>query len=241
MDAAERTQIETPRAAPTERVDDATRLERLRRGDEAAFAELIDRYHGALLRLAQAFVPSRAVAEEVVQEAWIGVLEGIDRFEGRASLKTWIFRILINQAKTRGARERRQSAPADGGDGSLSEAGAYTAEEPAVDPARFQATGDRAGHWAEPPRAWDDATPERLLLSKETGALLERAIEALPPNQRQVVVLHDVQGVEPKEICALLEITEVNMRVLLHRARSRVRRALEAYVDHGGGGPGGSR
>jgi RNA polymerase sigma-70 factor (ECF subfamily) len=235
MDAAEHAQTETRPAAPAPPADDAALLDRLRRGDEAAFAALIDRYHGALLRLAQSFVPSRAVAEEVVQEAWIGVLEGIDRFEGRSSLKTWIFRILINQAKTRGARERRLATPA--ADPGAGEAGAGAADEPAVDPARFQSHGPWIGHWAEPPRAWDDQTPERLLLSKEAGALLERAIEALPPTQRQVILLHDVQGVEPKEICALLEVTEVNLRVLLHRARSRVRRALETYIDRGGGKP----
>lgn len=228
MDAAPPPQIDSPPAAPAP-PDDAALLARLRRGDEAAFAALIDRYHGALLRLAQSFVPSRAVAEEVVQEAWIGVLEGIDRFEGRASLKTWIFRILINQAKTRGARERRLAAPA------AADPPPVEPDEPAVDPARFADSGPWAGHWIAPPRSWDDHTPERLLLSKEAGVLLERAIEALPPNQRQVVLLHDVQGVEPKEICALLEITEVNLRVLLHRARSRVRRALETYIDGAGG------
>src|SRR5438128_7271133 len=138
-------------------------LERLRQGDEAAFASLVDRHHGALLRLAMAHVSDRSIAEEIVQETWIGVLEGLDRFEGRSSLKTWIFRILTNKAKTRGVRESRHVSfsPLDGVD--------YGFDEPAVDQARFQSTGYWVDHWAVPPSKWDEETPEKRLLSKESG------------------------------------------------------------------------
>lgn len=197
----------------------------LRRGDEAAFASLVDRHHSSLIRLAMAHVSDRSVAEEVVQETWIGVLEGLNRFEGRSSLKTWIFSILTNKAKTRGVRESRHvSFSAVGAPGGES-------DEPAVDPSRFLASGLGAGHWALPPHPWDEDTPEKLLLSKEGGAYLDKAIQALPPNLRQVLVLRDVEGLGSKEVCALLEISEANQRVLLHRARSRVRRALEHYLE----------
>ncbi|MEW6683351.1 MAG: sigma-70 family RNA polymerase sigma factor [Nitrospirota bacterium] len=202
-------------------------LAALRGGEEAAFASLVDSYHAVLLRLAKGFVRSHEVAEEVVQETWVGVLEGLDRFEGRSSLKTWIFRILINRAKTRGVRESR-SVP-------FSSLGSSDEDphEPAVDPARFQTTGPWVDHWASPPNSWDEGTPERLLLSKEAGEYLVKAIEALPPNQRQIILLRDVEGLDAKETCSLLEIGETNQRVLLHRARSKVRRALEQYLDGG--------
>ena len=133
-------------------LEDAKQLRALRNGDEAAFAALVDRYHGPLLRLAMAFVPSHAVAEEVVQETWLGVLEGLSRFEGRSSLKTWIYRILINRAKTRGIRESRSVPFSPLG------ASAEDADEPAVDPSRFRSTGYWVDHWAEPPGVWDDDT-----------------------------------------------------------------------------------
>jgi RNA polymerase sigma-70 factor, ECF subfamily len=210
--------------------DDARQLRSLRDGDEAAFSALVDRYHGPLLRLAMAFVPSHAVAEEVVQETWLGVLEGLSRFEGRSSLKTWLYRILINRAKTRGARESR-SVP-------FSPLGASSedAEEPAVDPARFRSTGYWIDHWAEPPGLWDDDTPEKLLLSKEGLAQIEKAIAALPPTQRQVITMRDVEGLSSGEVCNILALSETNQRVQLHRARSRVRRALARYLE-GGGSP----
>ncbi len=202
-------------------------LERLRRGDEAAFAFLVDRHHKALLRLAMAYVSDRSVAEEVVQETWIGVMEGLDRFEGRSSLKTWIFRILTNKAKTRGVRESRHV--------SFSTVGASDDEagEPAVDPSKFKPTGPWAGYWASYPQPWDEDTPEKLALSKEGCAFLEKAIENLPPNLRQVLVLRDVEGLDSKAVCDMLAVSEANQRVLLHRARSRVRRALEKYVEGG--------
>jgi len=208
--------------------DDAKQLRSLRDGDEAAFAALVDRYHGPLLRLAMAFVPSHAVAEEVVQETWLGVLEGLSRFEGRSSLKTWLYRILINRAKTRGVRESR-SVP-------FSPLGASSedAEEPAVDPARFRSTGYWIDHWAEPPGLWDDDTPEKLLLSKEGLAQIEKAIAALPPTQRQVITLRDVEGLSSGEVCNILALSETNQRVLLHRARSKVRAALEEYLKEAG-------
>jgi RNA polymerase sigma-70 factor (ECF subfamily) len=185
----------------------------------------VDQYHASLLRLALTFVPSQAVAEDVVQETWIGVLNGLPRFEGRSSLKTWIFRILTNQAKTRGARERR-SVPFSSLAGPDNENA-----EAAVEAARFRTGGEFAGHWTAPPRPWEQDTPEALLLSSEARARIQEAIDALPPNQRQVITMRDLEGWSAAEVCNTLEISETNQRVLLHRARSRVRRAVERYVD----------
>lgn len=202
--------------------DELRLIAALRERDESAFAELIERYHSSLVRLAMSFVSSRAVAEEVAQEAWLGVLKGIDRFEGRSSLRTWIYRILTNTAKTRAQREARSIPFASlGGDD----------DEPAVDPGRFLPAGDRgAGHWTSFPQRWDEL-PESRLLSVETRSVIDRAIEQLPPTQRQVIRLRDVQGFSSAEVCDLLELSEANQRVLLHRARSKVRRALEAYLS----------
>jgi RNA polymerase sigma-70 factor (ECF subfamily) len=206
--------------------EDAAFLQALRNGDETAFASLVDRYHAPLLRLARAFVPSEAIAEEVVQETWIGVLEGLSRFEGRSSLKTWIFRILTNQAKTRGVRESR-SVP-------FSPLGRDEDDrsEPSVDPSRFRTSG-LVDFWETYPQHWDDDTPERLALSKEALGHIGKAIEALPPMQRQAITLRDVEGLNAEEVCNVLGISETNQRVLLHRARSRVRRALERYLEGG--------
>ena len=195
--------------------DDRALVEALRRGDEEAFAALVDRYSRPMLRLAATYVRSPAVAEEVVQEAWLGVVAGIDRFEGRSSLKTWIFRILTNTAQTRGAREAR-SVPFS----SLEREGEG---EPAVDPDRFIAEG----MWASPPLLWD--VPEERLLSRETRERVEQAIETLPPMQRAVISLRDVEGWSSEEVRNVLELSETNQRVLLHRARSRVRSELEKY------------
>ncbi len=202
-------------------------LERLRGGDEFAFASLVDRHHGALVRRARAYVSDHSIAEEVVQETWIGVLEGLDRFEGRSSLKTWIFSILTNKAKTRGVRESRHVSfsPLEASDDSP--------EEPAVDPKRFRTTGHWAGYWASYPQPWDENTPEKLLLSKEGTAFLEQAIEALPAKLRQILVMRDVEGLTSEEACNIFGISETNQRVLLHRARSRVRKALEKYLEGG--------
>jgi RNA polymerase sigma-70 factor, ECF subfamily len=202
---------------------DVASLAALRAGDEHAFAALVDRYGPQMLRLAMLHTPSRAVAEEVVQEAWIGVLQGLDRFEGRSSLKTWIFRILINRAITRGTQEHR-SIPFSSF-ALLDDPGG-----PAVDPARFLDEGARnPGHWAAPPSRWD--APEDRLAGRETLDRIRAAIEGLPASQRTVITLRDVLGWTSKEVCNALEITETNQRVLLHRARSTVRRSLEEYLD----------
>jgi RNA polymerase sigma-70 factor (ECF subfamily) len=208
--------------------DERALVERLRAGEDDAFAQLVDRYSAGMLRLAMLHVPTRAAAEEAVQEAWLGVLEGIDRFEGRSSLKTWIYRILINRAITRGTRERR-STPFS----SLVQAGAGP-EEPAVDPDNFRPEGsDWPGHWVTPPRRWDEL-PEDRLMARETFTVIEEAIAALPAGQRDVITLRDVQGWSSQDVCNTLELTETNQRVLLHRARSRVRRALETYLERDG-------
>lgn len=198
-------------------------MQALRAGDEAAFGRLVDTYHGQLLRLARTFVADRAVAEEVVQETWLGVIRGIDRFEGRSSLRTWLFRILTNTAKKRGVRERRSvpfsalAGPGDGGD------------EPAVDPDRFLPAGHRwAGHWASPPTSWG-AAPEERVLAAESRRVIEEAVARLPDGQRQVITLRDIDGWSSEEVCNVLDLSEVNQRVLLHRARAKVRTALEEY------------
>jgi RNA polymerase sigma-70 factor (ECF subfamily) len=216
-----------PRAIQTQPVASAEDLQlvnALRAGDEAAFASLVGAHHAAMIRLAMLYVPSRAVAEEVVQETWLAVLRGIDRFEGRSSLKTWMFRILTNRAMTRGRREHRTVPFSSLFDPS------NEPPEPAVDPSRFRKHGERwEGDWAEPPRRWD--VPEEQLLGRETLAVIGEAIEALPPSQREVITLRDVLSWTSQEVCNSLGITETNQRVLLHRARSKVRRRLERYFD----------
>lgn len=199
---------------------DAALIEGLRAGEEAAFAELMRLYGAGMLRVAQMYVPSRAIAEEVVQEAWLGVLKGIGRFEGRSSLKTWLFRIVANTAKTRGMRESRSIPFSSLGDGG--------ADEPAVDSDRFLGDGERfPGHWAVPPRSW---APEGRLLAREAMDVIEREIDRLPPAQQAVITMRDVQGFSSEEVCNALDLTETNQRVLLHRARARVRNALEEYM-----------
>jgi RNA polymerase sigma-70 factor (ECF subfamily) len=178
----------------------------------------------SLLRFAMAYVRNRAVAEEVVQETWLGVLKGIERFEGRASLKTWIFRILANKAKTRAEREGRTipfSAFADSFD-----------DGPSVEAERFLPADDPRwpGHWAAAPSSWSEI-PEDHLLTREALARLRSAIDELPAMQRRVIILRDVEGWTAEEVCTLLELTEGNQRVLLHRARSKVRTALERYFE----------
>jgi RNA polymerase sigma-70 factor (ECF subfamily) len=199
-------------------VDEAELLERLRARDEQAFAELVREWSPSMLRLARMYTPSRAVAEEVVQEAWLGVLQGIDRFEGRSSLKTWVFRILVNRAMTRGAREAR-SVPF-----AALAASEVARDEPAVDPDRFA----RDGAWASPPQRWQDS-PELALRSAETLGVVRAAIAELPPMQRLVVTMRDLEGFGSEETCNALEISETNQRVLLHRGRAKVRAALERH------------
>lgn len=197
----------------------------LRCGDEAAFVALFTTYHAAMLRLAMVYVGRRTVAEEVVQETWIGVLQGIGRFEGRSSLKTWIFSILVNRAKTRAVREGRNILFAD-----LWTPGDEAAEA-AVEPERFRDEHDQwPHHWATPPRSWDNH-PEERLLAQEVREHILQVIATLPPSQQEVITLRDIEGWSAEEVCNVLNISETNQRVLLHRARSRVRRALERYLD----------
>jgi RNA polymerase sigma-70 factor (ECF subfamily) len=201
----------------------------LRRGDEEAFVALVRHHNGAMLRVALAHVGDRAVAEDVVQEAWQALVEGLDRFEGRSTLKTWLLHVVTNRARTRWARERRSVPFA-----ALARAEAE-ADEPAVDPDRFFAPdGPGAGHWSSAPGSWGEA-PEERALAGETRARIAAAIAALPPVQRTVITLRDVEGWSADEVRNVLDISETNVRVLLHRARSKVRRALEQYLE--GEGP----
>lgn len=201
-------------------------IARLRKGDEGAFDELVNQHHGALIRMAMSHVADREVAEEVVQDTWMAVIQSLDRFEGRSSLRTWIFGILIHKAKDRGVREKRHTTF------SAFESSDDDNEE-AVDPSRFQRTGEWVGHWAFPPQPWDDQTPEKLLASQQAVTAMQRAIDALPATLKDVLILRDVEGVEAKEVCELLKITETNLYVRLHRARERVRVAVEAYLEGG--------
>jgi RNA polymerase sigma-70 factor (ECF subfamily) len=213
-------------AAPTRsEAQDRRLVEALRAGDEAAFAQLVDGYGPSLLRLALAHVPSHAVAEEVVQETWLAVLRGIDRFEGRSSLRTWITSILLNIARSRGERERR-TLP-------ISFLRRWREEgrsEPAVDPDRFQGRRDeRPGWWAVPPDRWEE--PDERLSREGAQAVLLEAINRLPARQREVITLRDVSGWSAEEACNVLGVSETNQRVLLHRARAKVRAALEDYYQ----------
>ena len=198
-------------------------LTRLRAGDEQAFEELVESWHGTMIAVARNYVRTREVAEEVVQEAWLGVLKGLDRFEGRSSLKTWVMRILVNIAITRGGREAHSVPfssllPAD-------------QEEPSVEPERFRPPGEAfAGHWNSYPGDWT-SLPEEGLLARETLEVARRAMQELPDAQRTVIAMRDVAGCSADEVCDALDVSPGNQRVLLHRARSRVRAALERHLD----------
>lgn len=200
--------------------DETELLTRLRNGDAAAFSELIDRHHGSMMRLAQLFVRDRAAAEDVVQETWIGVIAGLPRFETRSSLKSWLFTILVNQARTRGRRDGR-TVPFSALGSDDDDDGRWV-----VDGARFKSNGT----WASPPEDWEHATPESLLSTRGAVEVVEAAIAALPPAQRAVLTLRDLEGATAEETCNILEVTEINQRVLLHRARSRLRAALEQFL-----------
>ena len=195
-------------------------VDRLRAGDSRAFRELVQTHHANLIRLAGTFVPSHAVAEEVVQETWIAVIRGIDRFEQRSTLKTWITRILVNIARTKGVKERR-TVP-------MSSVGDENTDGPAVDAYRFAGPGGRSakGSWTHPPALWSQL-PEEVVGSGETISLVVETIAKLPEQQKSVVMLRDVEDWSSSEVCAALGITEANQRVLLHRGRSTVRRILE--------------
>ena len=194
-------------------LDDGSMIDALRRGDEGAFARLVDQYHASLRRVARLYIANRAVADEVLQDTWLGVIQGIWAFERRSSLKTWIFRILINRAKTRAAREGR-SVPFPHFDGAVEAAETAVAEP---------------GRWTHPPLDLA-ASPERWLLAQEARQQLQSAIAALPEHQRLVLILRDVEGCSTEEVCNALGFQETNTRVLLHRARAKVRAALEPYL-----------
>jgi RNA polymerase sigma-70 factor (ECF subfamily) len=182
---------------------DADLVERLRAGDESAFVELLKRYQLRLLRLAQATVGSRAVAEEVTQDTWLAVMRGIEHFEGRSSFKSWLFKILINRARTAAGREQRAGRPDEG----------------------IEDRFDAAGHWIEPPVPWSDQVDDHLVAS-ELAARVQALLPSLPDAQRQVVVLRDIEHVDPAEVAAMLGISDGNQRVLLHRGRTRLRALL---------------
>ena len=206
----------------TEATVEADLLARLRAGDERAFEALVMRYHRTMLAVARQYVSTRAVAEEVVQEAWLVVIKGIDRFEGRSSLSTWILRILVNIAKTRGVRESRSVPYA---------ALAGPDDEVSVEADRFRGPNDQyTGGWWAFPDDWSKL-PEQALIQRETLKVVTDAIEELPPLQRSVIAMRDIQGCGPEDVCSVLEISDGNQRVLLHRARSRVRAALEKHLD----------
>jgi RNA polymerase sigma-70 factor, ECF subfamily len=213
------------RAMPDRRVwaGEGDVLVRLHAGDERAFEALVVTHHHAMVALALTYVRTYAVAEEVVQETWVRVLDSIDRFAGRSSLKTWILRILVHTAITRGGREAR-TVPFS----SLERADTQASS---VDPARFRPAGDAfAGHWQTFPVDWD-SLPERRLLGRETIDVVKRAIEELPTAQRRVITMRDIAGFSADEVCDELDLSAANQRVLLHRARSRVRAALELHLD----------
>ncbi|MGZ5405445.1 MAG: RNA polymerase sigma factor [Nocardioides sp.] len=195
----------------------------LRAGDEAAFSRVVRDWSRPMLTLARSFVSTEASAEEVVQETWLSVIKGLDRFEGRSALRTWVYRILVNTAKTRGVNEHRtlpwSSVVDDAG--------------PSLDPALFQPSGETyPGHWRAAPAAWpDDVAVEGSILAAEVRAQLRTAVDALPDRQRTVLTLRDVLGHSSDEVCEMLEISQVNQRVLLHRARTAVRAGLATYLE----------
>jgi len=216
------THVQDEQMTRTPDSDEARLIRRLRDGDERAFEALVEQHYSTMLAVARTYVRSRAVAEEVVQEAWLGVLKGLERFEGRSSLKTWIMRIVANTAMTRGAREAR-SVPFS----TLAPQG----EEAAVEPERFRGPEDGfPGHWRGYPADWQ-SLPDEALLGQETRGVIMRAIDELPEAQRAVITLRDVTGCSAEEVCSVLDVSEGNQRVLLHRARSRVRSALERHLD----------
>ncbi len=192
--------------------EDGELLARVRAGDEQAFVLLVSRHHAAMLRIACSFVSSTAVAEEVVQDTWLGVLHGLEGFAGRSTFKTWLMRILVNRARSTGAREHRSVAVGDAG--------------PAVDRARF----DASGAWMSPPQHWIEDSDDRMLAEALTDRI-QTSLGELPPRQREVVMLRDVDGMSGQEVCEVLDISEANQRVLLHRGRSRLRQALEAEME----------
>ena len=214
------------RGAPADFSNDGALVVALRAGDEQAFTWLLERYHSPLHRTARLYVATDALADEVVQETWVAVLRGIDRFEQRSSLKTWLYRILMNIARTRGVKEAR-TIPFSSAAGAMTDGA-----EPTFDPDRFRPPADPEwpGHWASFPLDWEHQ-PESRLLAGETLALVATVVETLPPAQREVLTLRDIEGWSSAEVCNALDLTETNQRVLLHRGRAKVRRALESYFE----------
>ena len=201
-------------------------IERLRPGEERAFDELVTQQHGTLIRLAMGYVANRDEAEEVVQDTWMAVIQSLNRFEGRSSLRTWICGILIHKAKDRGVREKRHTT--------FSDFESYDDDhDEAVDPSRFKQSGEWAGHWPFPPQPWDDRTPETLLVSKQAVDCMQQAIDALPAILKEVLILRDAEGVQTQDVCKRLNISETNLYVRLHRARERVREAVESALGAG--------
>ena len=207
--------------------DDGVLVPALCLGDAAAFEWMVDRYHGSLRRLALNYVATGAIADEVVQETWLALIQGIDRFERRSTLKTWLYRVLMNKARTRGVREQRTRpfSSLDGDDLTLS----------GFDPDRFRPADDPEwpGHWAAPPTPWQEQ-PDRRLDAIDTLDRVREAVADLPPNQRQVLALRDIDGWTSEEVCNVLGLSQTNQRVLLHRARAKVRLALDPAL---GGAP----
>ena len=205
-------------------VDESELIGSLRAGDEAAFVTLVERYNAGMIRIARMYVRDASLAEEVAQEAWLAVLRGLAGFQARSSLKTWIFHIVLNCARARASREQRSIPFSAAGDALIEGA------EPAVDASRFRGPEDPYhGGWVSFPRSWGQA-PEQRVLSSEVRRLIAAGIDQLPPAQREVVVLRDVQGWTAEEVCQVLQVSESNQRVLLHRGRSKLRCALANYL-----------
>jgi RNA polymerase sigma-70 factor (ECF subfamily) len=206
----------------TPATDDQSLVERAQAGDEEAYAILVRRYSPSMVRLARMYVPTAALAEDVVQETWVAVLRGLERFEQRSSFKTWLFRILVNRAKTRGVREHRSIPFASLG----GESGDDGDDGPTVDPERF----GRDGAWTSAPRNWED-DPVQALDAKEAHRIVLEAIDTLPERQKVVITMRDLDGLSSEEVRNALDLSETNQRVLLHRARAKVRTALEDWID----------
>lgn len=197
--------------------DETVLLERLRRGDEAAFRQLFRSHHASMVSFARTFLRDANAAEEAVQDTWIAVMAGVANFEGRSSLKSWIFAIIANKARTKARREGRMVPFSSFG----------SSDEPAVDPERFTPEGS----WDSPPGLWSDISPERIIAGRELLAHVRAILKTLPTAQRTVVTLRDIEGLDAPEVCAVLEISEANQRILLHRGRSRIRQAIEDLLD----------
>jgi len=205
-------------------MDEEEFVARLRAGDERAFRDLVERYHGRLGRLARSFCRTDALVEEAVQETWLAIIKGISRFEGRAPLQSWMFSILVNIARKMAVREKRHLDV-----GKEATAGAADSGDPDGDDEREPGMGPN-GRWEQPPAPWGFEDPEAVFLREEARQVIEQALETMPEAQRRVVLLRDVEGLASEEVCNILGVTGTNERVLLHRGRARVRQALDSYA-----------